>query len=401
MFGKYKQRDSGLSSALLLLLLAGAALLQIVVPLVRVATSYRAVELNIPVAEIGFLSSAFALLPVLFALQIGRYNDRRGEGDAALIGAVLIGVSVLGISLWSNSFAVMLALTGVLGIGQLMCLSSQQVMTNRRSHPQEKDRVLGLFLVATSAGQIIGPLVLGFATPSGDILPDARLYTVLAIASASLIICGVAIRLLLPARKATGEKKPADIRALLNTPGLRVLLLTSSLCVAANDLILVFFPLLGAAQGINAATVGYLLSLRAATSMLSRLAFSRLVQRAGKLTIMTFTVMASAVTTGVLVFSLPAWALAFTLAASGFSMGLAITCLLSVTMNIAPEGAVATVMSLRLTASRVGQFLLPIAAGLTASALGPGSIFAMMGLSLLACGALTLKLPHPETQDRP
>ena len=74
---------SRLNLRVLIPLLVSASMAQVAVQLIRVGTSYRAVELDLPLPQVGALSSAFALLPVLFAVQIGRYNDRHGEGNTA------------------------------------------------------------------------------------------------------------------------------------------------------------------------------------------------------------------------------------------------------------------------------------------------------------------------------
>ena len=184
------------------------------------------------------------------------------------------------------------------------------------------------------------------------------------------------------------------LSVIFRTPGLLIVLLSSSLCLTTNDLMTVFFPVLGAARGIDAATVGLLLSLRAISSMLSRLAFSRLTARLGKIPVMVASLVVTAIATGLLVLDIPVWVMAPALAISGFAMGLAIACSLSLTLAMAPAGGKATAMSLRLTISRFGQFIVPLGAGATASVLGPGSIFALMGLGLCACGALVGKLPR-------
>ena len=50
-----------------------------VISIVRVTTSYRAIELGLSAAWIGILTAAFAILPVIFALKVGRAIDRGND----------------------------------------------------------------------------------------------------------------------------------------------------------------------------------------------------------------------------------------------------------------------------------------------------------------------------------
>ncbi len=369
-------------------LLLSATLLQVTVPLARIVTSYRAVELKMPLSQLGILSSAFALLPVFLMVQIGRRNDRHGEGSTALVGVILVALAIFGLWLTANSFIAIFAFTAMLGIGQVMVISALQLMTTRCSGPEGHDRVLGHFLVATSLGHVLGPLALSLTTPPGDLHPDQRIHWLLAMMAVALVVTGLALVRALPRHVRDIRAVPSRIGNMLRTPGLLVILLSSSLCLTANDLVVVFFPVLGATQGIDAATVGLLLSLRAIASMCSRFLFSTLAQKVGKMGLISMSLASTGLATGALLFDMPLWLLGTVLAGTGFGMGLAIACSISLTLAIAPVESRATAMSLRLTASRLGQFLLPLGAGTVAAALGPGSIFAVVGAGLMLCGFL-------------
>jgi hypothetical protein len=56
-------------------------------------------------------------------------------------------------------------------------------------------------------------------------------------------------------------------------------------------------------------------------------------------------------------------------------------------LTIASGGAIGTANSLRTMASRIGQAIIPIVASLVAAAIGTGSIFVLLGISLAASGA--------------
>lgn len=374
---------------LLVPLLVVATLLQTTVPLVRVATSYRAVAMDLSLASIGLLSGAFALLPVFLTVRVGRYSDRRGEAGVALVGALLVLVAVTGLWLAPAYFYVMLAFTLLLGVGQVMTISALQVATTRCSDAEAQDRVLGNFLIATALGHTIGPLILTAATPAGAVSPGPALFPILAAAAALMTLGATLMALRLPPHTTPLQGgKPTSLRDILATPGMLPTVIASGVCLATNDLIIVFLPALATDRGIDAGTVGLLLSVRAGSSMASRLAYSRLVRTFGRINLMTIALLASGVASLALFLSLPIWALVLVLAAAGYAMGMAIACTISVTIALSDPGSRATALSLRMTANRLGQFLLPMGAGATAAGLGAGSPFVVTGLALLACGVM-------------
>ena len=63
MFEKFaaRARNSGIDYQLLLPLLVSTALVQLLTSLVRVTTSYRAVELKLSIIWLGLIASAFAI----------------------------------------------------------------------------------------------------------------------------------------------------------------------------------------------------------------------------------------------------------------------------------------------------------------------------------------------------
>ena len=64
-------------------LMTTAVLEQTVVTIVRVTTSYRAVELGLSVVWLGVITTAIAVLPLLLAVKVGRYIDQGNETRTA------------------------------------------------------------------------------------------------------------------------------------------------------------------------------------------------------------------------------------------------------------------------------------------------------------------------------
>ena len=70
-----------------------------VISIIRVTTSYRAIELGLSATWIGFLTAAFAILPVMFALKVGRAIDRGNEVRMVWAGTGLLAAACAGMAL--------------------------------------------------------------------------------------------------------------------------------------------------------------------------------------------------------------------------------------------------------------------------------------------------------------
>src|SRR5215467_3239164 len=87
---------------LLVPVLINSLLIHIVVALARVTTSYRAVELDLPIIWLGVISATFAIFPIFLAVWVGRFIDRGHDAVAAWIGSGLIALACAGFALFSS-----------------------------------------------------------------------------------------------------------------------------------------------------------------------------------------------------------------------------------------------------------------------------------------------------------
>src|SRR5262245_31333031 len=111
-------------------LLATALLEQVTTTLVRVTISYRVLELGLSEAWLGVITAAFAVLPMVLAVTVGRFIDRGNEAQTAWIGGGLMVAASLGFWVWQVVPAILL-FTAVLGLGHLMLVISQQVLCTK------------------------------------------------------------------------------------------------------------------------------------------------------------------------------------------------------------------------------------------------------------------------------
>src|ERR1700752_3281471 len=114
-----RARNSGIDYQLLLPLLVSTALVQLLTSLVRVTTSYRAVELKLSIIWLGLIASAFAIVPILMAVRVGRFIDRGHDAHTTWIGSALFATACVGFALWSSAGG-LLVCSAVIGRGQLI-----------------------------------------------------------------------------------------------------------------------------------------------------------------------------------------------------------------------------------------------------------------------------------------
>ena len=67
-------------------LLVSTMLVQLVTAMVRVTTSYRAVELNLSIVWLGLIAATFAICPILIAVRVGRQIDRGYDVQTTWLG---------------------------------------------------------------------------------------------------------------------------------------------------------------------------------------------------------------------------------------------------------------------------------------------------------------------------
>jgi MFS family permease len=360
---------------------------QTVTALVRVTTTYRAVELGLSVVWIGIITACFAILPMLLAVKVGRYIDRGHDAKTAWIGGVLLVVAGAGFAIW-QSLAALLAFTALLGVAHLMLIISQQVLCARHGGQQGVDRMIGNYMVANAIGQGVGPSIVGWAGGSASIPPTELLFTIGFAFAALTCVSAMFLRSGPPRPPRPEGMRPVPVIEIARIPGLKLIFFVSVVTVAAQDLIVVYLPALGTERGIAVDVIGALLAVRAAASMLSRFVYAWMSVAMGRWRLMALSTLASAGFYAAIALPLPLWAMYVAIAAAGFALSNAITVSIATLLAIAGDETRGTANSLRMMGNRMGQFVIPFLAGLIAAATGVAGIFLIIGISLGASGAV-------------
>ncbi len=369
---------------LLIPLMLHGLLVQTLTGILRVTTSYRVLDLGLPVIWLGAISPTFALLPVFLAVWVGRFIDRGHDARAARVGSALVLASGVGLYQLAGDAIWILVFTVVLGIGHLFLMASHQMLCVRAAGDRNRDAVFGNFLVTNGIGQGLGPLVVGWVGGEATI-PDTNLLFGL---GALCCAISMAVSLLLPAAPASAGDhagRPAKpLGELLRIPGFLVILTASIVTITAQDLVTIYLPLLGTERGIDSGHIGLVLTVRSGAAIVSRLFYAALIAAIGRAPLTVQSMVLSGLAFAALALPLPLFAMYGDAILMGLGLGVATTLSLTSVVDIVPVDARATALSLRITGNRIGQVTLPFVASLIAAAAGAPGVLFVIGSSLCA-----------------
>ena len=387
---------SDIDYRLLIPFLVHVTLTQTLILIIRITTSYRAIELGLPVLWLGIIATGFAIIPALTALQVGRWIDRGNDARAIWIGAALVFVACIGFWAWPRSAMHLLGFSVLLGFGHMFCMAGHQMLAVRSGRQRSREAALGYYMVAASIGQGLGPFVVGWLGGAAALPPTGPLFAIGLAAAAAGVIVALLIR---PAGAKARYQEPGDympVGRLLKLRGFPAVMVSSVVTVTALDLLVIYLPALGAERQIDSSDIGLLLTVRSVASLVSRMFYARLIFATGRLPLTLASMFGSAV--GFLVLALPLSlpTMYGVLVILGFAMGIASTLTLSGVMYLAPPEVCGTALTLRMTGNRVGQIVFPALAGLVAAATGVAGILLALGVGLAASGiAVAMSQPPP------
>jgi len=373
-------------------------LTQTLILIIRITTSYRAIELGLPVLWLGIIATGFAIIPACTALQVGRWIDRGNDARAIWLGSALVFIACIGFWAWPQSAMHLLAYSVLLGFGHMFCMAGHQMLAVRSGSARSRESVLGYYMVAASVGQGFGPFVVGWLGGTAAVPPTGQLFSIcLATAAASMLVA----LLVRPTRKAARARDPGDfvpVGRLLKLHGFAAVMLSSVVTVTSLDLLVIYLPALGAERHIDSSNIGLLLTVRSVAALVSRMFYARAIFAVGRSPLTLVSMLGSAA--GFLLLALPLTLppMYAVLALLGFAMGIASTLTISGVVHLAPPEATGTALTLRMTGNRVGQIVFPALAGLVAAATGVAGILLALGLGLAASGvAMAMSQPPPPT----
>lgn len=415
--------------------LVGAAVLtQTGLNLLRPVTSYKLLEQGADTTAVGIATAAYAVIPLVVAVWMGRLSDRMIRLRFLLLaGAVLLGVGGAGLALAPGLATVIVAST-VLGFGHLLFTIAGQSSIARYSSPRQLDAGFGWFTAAYSTGQLIGPLIGGLLL--GGAGADGRAEAVnLALWVGAAVAAAGGLLLIAPlpgspkdrraeppaaggvppeangAGRATppGSDPPnhapsgtdhvlsgagADpgrptVWRILRIPGLPSIMLGALSLLAMLDILTAFLPVVGEELGVGPEVVGFLLALRAAASIVCRSILPWLVRRYSRRRLMLWCLFGAGLTLALQPLALAWWPGAsgvivagVLLVVGGFFLGIGQPLSMSAISQSVPGAWRGSALAVRLMGNRAGQVVMPLLAGAISAPWGPS------GAIWLSCALL-------------
>lgn len=384
--------------------------------------SYRVLALGASPVELGAVAAAFAVLSFVFAVPVGRWIDRHGEGRFVVLGAVL--TAGVAFALVGTDSLFLLGLTqALLGLGHVLMTVAIQTLIANSDEPARRDTRFGAFTVVVSFGQLAGPALAGVlagqgvsvtASPQAAAAGVAGAVRVFAVAGgAAVLACLLAatlwraapsVRSLRPGKRAAGEPvahgsasdgrtaagtaRPSIARV-LRLPSMPQAMFASVAVLTSSDILVVYLPAYGQAAGLSVATVGFLLATRSAASLVARMFMAALVAWLGRGPVLVACAAVPAVTLALVPLSHSSPLLFVLIALAGLGLGLGQPLSLAWVAGKAPRGVRGTALAVRLSGNRLGQVVVPAAIGGLVGLTGPGVIFWALTSMLAASSALS------------
>jgi len=377
------------------LLLCGT-LTQAALNLSRPLVTYRVIGLGGDALAVGLVTAAFAVLPLVVAMPLGRLTDRLRGLTAVLTAGLLLSSGGAVLMSTTAGLPALAASSAVLGLGQLVFMQSAQSIIARWSGDDLLDRAFGWFTAALAVGQLIGPLLVSalLGNASGPQLVEASgaaFWVAAGIGLLPLPLAGlIALRIPRMPRVLHGEE-PAPVESslqLMRYGGVGSAMYASLALLTTIDVLTAYLPLIGERRGLAPATVGVLLALRSAAAISSRLLLDVMLRARTREQLLVLSAAGAAVALAVVPIpgiGLPGMATA--LLVGGFLLGVGQPLTMIVLARAVPGNARSSALALRMVANRVGQVAVPGVAGVVAASAGAAGAW---WLSCLVLGTAAL-----------
>lgn len=367
---------------------------QLILNMTRPIISLYGSDLGASALQIGYLTAAYAFLPLLFSIHAGRIADKVGDKIPILSGfiGVALGMAfpVLFGSVWSLYVSQV-----IVGISHVFIVISLQNVIGNAAAPERRDHYFSMFSTAVSLGAVFGPVTAGY-------LAEHLSYQTVFLTA--LAICVVSFACSLQLKTPAARKSvpaPADSNllssiSLLKMPLLRKAMLSSALALYSRDIFVAYFPLYGKEIHLSTSAIGWMITLQGFMMVAVRFSLTKLTHSFGRDKIL----MASIFIAGLSFFLIPITDHVVLLGIWSACMGAGLGCSqplsMSTAYNASPKSRTGEVLGLRLAVNKASQLVAPLFFGLVGASGGLISVFLISGAFLV--GGTWLIKPNKNVQ---
>lgn len=340
----------------------------------RVVTSLYAIYLNATPFTVGLLMALYAMLPMLFAVSMGRWTDRIGARMPMLIGSVAIGTGAILPFLWPGMDALYVA-SVLIGSGFMMYQVAAQHIVGYIGKPEDRPVNFSLSALGFSISGFAGPMIAGFGIDE-----FGHTFTFAVLAAFPLVPMAVLglnrLRLPQPHAHASPPAPGRSVADLLRHRDLRPVFITSALLAAAWDMFTFAIPIYGSREiGLSASSIGLVLGTFSAATFVIRGLLPAISRRLTAWPLLA----ASLAIAGASFFLFPLLERAGLLMGVAFLLGLGLgmsqPMVMSLLHNAVPAGRVGEAIGVRMTLVNISQITIPLLFGALGTALGMLPVF--------------------------
>lgn len=350
---------------------------------VRITTSLYALSLHASSLVVGTLIALFALLPMLFAVPAGRWQDRIGMRKPLTLGcvAMLVGcaqvllVHYLRLGAFWSLAALYLAAASV-GLGFMMMHVASQTLVGRISDDSNRSRNFSWLAMGFSTSGFGGPILAGLAI---DHFSHQAAYLLFAVLAAATLLMARSWRFPCPQQEqslAVHQGGAADL--FWRDKNLREIYYIGILISASWDLFAFVIPIYGTQRGFSASTIGLIMGMFALATFVIRLLMPLLNQRWHAWQIVFCVLALTCACFLVLPWLHQAWSIMLLAFLLGLGLGASQPNMLSLLHTSAPEGRGGEAVGIRVTIGNATQVALPLVFGAVGASLGLMPVFFVM-----------------------
>jgi predicted MFS family arabinose efflux permease len=350
----------------------------------RVAVSLYAIRLGETPFTVGTLMALYSLLPMLFAVSIGRLTDRFGVRAPMLTGSAVLAASALVPFLWPG-IGGLYAASILIGSSFMLYHVAGQNIVGYIGRPEDRAANFSVAALGFSISGFSGPMLAGFGIDGIGYSATFLVFSLLPLVPVAVLALD---KLRLPKLPGHGvapspKRRLAD---LFQHRELRRLFVVSGLLAMAWDLFNFAVPIYGTRIGLSASRIGVVLGSFSVATFVVRLflpAISRRLTAWPLLVVSLVVAGASFVLFPVFRHATALMLIAFLL---GLGLGMSQPMVMSLMHNATPPGRVGEAVGVRMTLVNMSQTGMPLLFGALGSALGMAPVFWATALLLLAGG---------------
>lgn len=351
----------------------------------RVDVSLDALARGASPATVGVLIALFAMLPMVFAVAIGRYSDRVGASTPMIAGSAGLAASIA-LPALAPGFPALFASAALAGLSFTMFQVALQHVTGEMGEPGKRVKRFSLLALAFSVSGIVGPLFTGFAI---DYAGHRTAFALLAIVPLAPLAVLLSRRIPLPAPAAHEERASGrGMLDLVRHRAMRRLLLLNALFALGWDLHTVFVPIVGAQLGLSASRIGAVLAAFGLATFVVRVALPWVAARVSETQVLAAALFLSAGAYAGFPFAAGAGTLAMLSFTLGLGLGGGQPVMMSLLTTRAPPGRMGEVAGLRMSMIQSMAVAAPLAFGALGATIGLLPVFWGVGACLATGGVI-------------